>query len=392
MAGTGALVDLSLFATSPSDGRQFAASYMSPTDHGLRDVSCYTAQRRFNVSQERNYMMKSLPPLPRRRLCRRRPPPRRGDPTSPCILDRLKRTKMHCPCCEQRPTLQQRRHHTTAPTLTLSLPAASHEGRGTRRERAPRATMIWMPDEQMWLVQDPTHLNAGSHVRSYVPPPRYSGYRYTRSEPSPEPSALFDLPPLSPARDQSVEHEEPADEIRNQFLRLMQPEEDERLSSLFQEAIQAVPPMTDTAPSTPHATYAIDDDWTHPVSGDGEEDASIDTSTYDSYHTAVASPDEDNQSIRSPVSPETLLRYPNEESRSIYTQISRDNPWGHPGDHDFTNHPLGGGPVSVISSQLTHEDSWIEGVHRGRFSPLSYNDSPWSAMGWALTRPRSANN
>lgn len=393
MAGTVELVDLSLFATSPSDGRQFATSYMSPTtDHGPQNVSCYTAQRRFNVSQERNYMMKSLPPLPRRRLCRRRPPPRRSDPASQCILDRLKRTKVHCPCCEQRPTLQQRRNHTATPMLTLSLPAASHEGRGTRRERAPRATMIWMPDEQMWLVQDPTHFNSGPHVRSYVPPPpRYSGYRYTRSEPSPEPSALFDLPPLSPVQYQSVEHEEPPDEIRNQFLRLMRPEEDERLSSLFQEAIQAVPPMTDTAPSTPHPTYPIDEDWTtHRVSRDDEEDSAMETSTHDSYHTAVASPDEDIRSIGSPVSPETLLRYPGEETRSIYTQISRENPWGHLDDHHFANHPLGGGPVSVISSQLTREDSWREG-HRGRFSPESY-DSPWSAMGWTLTRPRSANN
>ena len=390
MAGTGGLVDLSLFATSPSDGRQFATSYMSPTDHGPQNVSCYTAQRRFNVSQERNYMMKSLPPLPRRRLCRRRPHPRRTDQASHCILDRLKKAKTHCPCCEQRPTVQQRRNHTAAPTLTLSLPAAGHEGRGTRRERAPRATMIWMPDEQMWLVQDPAHFNSDPHARAYVPPPRYSGYRYTRSEPSPEPSALFDLPPLSPVQYQSVEHSEPPDEIRNQFLRLMQPEEDERMSSLFQEAIQAVPPMTDTAPSTPHPTYPIDEDWTHRALRGDEEDSGIETSTYDSYHTAVASPDEDTRSVRSPISPETLWRYPGEESRSIYTQMSRENPWVHPGDDDFTNHPLGGGPVSVISSQLTREDYWREG-HQGRFSPLSY-DSPWSAMGWTLARPRSANN
>lgn len=377
-------MDLSLFATSPSDGRQFATSYMSPTDHRTQDISCYTAQRRFNVSQERNYMMKSLPPLPRRRLCRRRPQPRRSEPASQCILDRLKRAKTHHPCCEQRPTLQQRRNHTTTPTLTLSIPPASHEGRWTRRERVPRATMVWMPDEQMWLVQDPAQFNDDPHVHSYIPPPRYSGYRYTRSEPSPEPSALFDLPPLSPARYQSVESEEPPDEIRNQFLRLMQPEQDERLSSLFQEAIQAVPPMTDTAPSTPHATHPIDEDWTHRLSHGNEEDLSIETSTYDSYHTAHASPGEDNGSIRSPISPENLSRYVGEESRSIYTQISRETPWSRPADHDFTNHPLGGGPVSVVSS---HEEFWGES-HRGRFSPLSC-DSPWSAMGWTLTRPRS---
>lgn len=379
-------MDLSLFATSPSDGRQFATSYMSPTDHRTQDVSCYGAQRRLNVSQERNHVMKSLPPLPRRRLCRRRPPTRRSEPASHCILDRLKRARTHHPCGEHCPTLQQRRHHAATPMLTLSIPAPSHEGRGARRERVPRPTMIWMPDEQMWLVQDPAHLN--SHFHSYVPPPRYSGYRYTRSEPSPEPSALFDLPPLSPVQYQSVEHDEPPDEIRNQFLRLMRPDEDERLSSLFQEAIQSVPPMTDTSPSTPHPTPVIDEDWEHRLSRGNEEDSSIETSTYESYHTAYASAREDTRSIRSQVSPDALSRFPGEESRSIYTQISRETPWSHPDDNDFTNHPLGGGPMSMVSSQLTREDSWRED-DRGGLSPLSY-DSPWTPRGWTLGRPRSA--
>lgn len=380
-------MDLSLFATSPSDGRPFATSYMSPTHHGTQDVSCYGAQRRLNFSQERNYMMKTLPPLPRKRLCRRRPQPRRSEAASQCILDRLKKARTH-PCSEQRPTLQQRRNQTVTPTLTLSLPASSLEGRGIRRERVPRPTMIWMPDEQMWLVQDPAHLSSNSHLRSYDPPPRYSGYRYTRSEPSPEPSALFDLPPLSPARYQSTEHEEPPDAIRDQFLRLMRPDEDERLSSLFQEAIQSVPPMTDTSPSTPHPTDIMDEDQEHRPSRSVEEDSSIETSTYDSYHTAHASPGEDTRSIRSQISPDTLSHYPGEESRSIYTQISRETPWGHPGEDDFANHPLGGGPVSVVSSRLTREGFWIED-YRGGFSPVSF-ESPWTAMGWALTRPRSA--
>ena len=335
-------------------------------------------------------MMKSLPPLPRRRLCRRRPQTRRTEPASPCILDRWKKTRAHCPCGEQRPTLRQRRNHTATPMLTLSLPASGHDERGTRRERVPRPTMIWMPDEQMWLVQDPAPLNSDSHMDSYIPPPRYSAYRYTRSEPSPEPSALFDLPPLSPVRHQSVEAEEPPDEIRNQFLRLMRPDVDERLSSLFQEAIQSVPPMTDTSPSTPHPTDIVDQDWMHHPSHGDEEESSIETSTYDSYHTAYASPGEDTRSIRSQISPDTLSRcYPGEESRSIYTQISRENPWNHSGDNDFTNHPFGGGPMSVVSSQLTREeDPWIED-YQGGFSPLSC-ESPWTAMGWTSVRPRSA--
>lgn len=333
-------------------------------------------------------MMKSLPPLPRRKLCRRRPQTRRSEPASHCILERLKRAKTHDPCGKQRPTLQQRRNNTTTPMLTLSLPASSHEGRGIRRERVPRPTMVWMPDVQMWLIQDRTHLNSDTHVHSYMPPPNHAGYRYTRSEPSPEPSALFDLPPLSPVHHQSVEHEELPDEIRNQFLRLMRPDEDERLSSLFQEAIQSVPPMTDTSPSTPHLTYIIDEDWMHRHSHSDEEGSYTEASAYDSYHTAYASPGEDTGSVPSQISLETPSRYPGEESRSIYTQISRETPWGHPGDDDFTNHPLGGEPPMSVVSQLTHENSWREDRRSG-FSP-SFDESPWTAMAWTLARPRSA--
>ena len=386
MAGVGALVDLSLFATSPSDSRQFATSHISPTLRGPPDVSCYSAQRQLNFGQERNFTMKSLPPLPRKRLCQRRPHTRRSETESHCILDRLKRGRVHCACCGQRPTLQQRRNNSTVPALTLSIPTPSHEGQGPRRERAPRPTMIWMPDEQMWLVPEYAHFYSSSRVRSSIPPPNRAGYRYTRSEPSSEPSALFDLPPLSPTHQEPSSYEEPPDEIRNQFLRLMRPDEDERLSSLFQEAIQSVPPMTDSSPPTPHPAYAIDEPWMYQHPQHHDEDSGTETSAYDSYHTAHASPGEDRRSIRSQVSRETPSVYPRHDSGGIYSQISRENPWDHAGDYGFTAHSLEGEPRSVVS-QLTQENSWADD-HRSGFSPLS-NESPWTAVARPLTRSRS---
>lgn len=373
MARLGALVDLSLFATSPSDGRPFATSYISPTHRANEDVSCYHAQRQLNLSQQRNYTMKSLPPLPQKKLCRRRPQTRRCEPASQCILDRLKRARMHDQSGAQRPTLQQRRNHTTTPVLTLSLPPSTgQEGRGARRERVPRPTMVWMPDDQMWLIQDYTPFNSSSHVRSYIPPPNRVAYRYTRSEPSPEPSALFDLPPLSPFHHEPVHRdEEPPDEIRNQFLRLMRPEVDERLSSLFQEAIQSVPPMTDTSPPTPHPTYSMDDDdWVYRHSRHDEEDSGTEASAYDSYHTAHDSPR-------------------GEETRSVYSQISRENPWTHQDPDDFSLRSREGEPWSVVS-QISQENSWRED-HRIGFSPLS-SDTPWTAMAWSMGRSRSTSN
>lgn len=365
-------MDLSLFATSPSDGRPFATSYISPTHRGTEDISCYHAQRQLNLSQQRNYTMKTLPPLPRKKLCRRRSQTRRCEPASQCILDRLKRTRTHDQSGAQRPTLQQRRNHTTTPVLTLSIPTSTgQEGRGARRERVPRPTMVWMPDDQMWLIQDHTPFNSNSHVRSYIPPPNRVAYRYTRSEPSPEPSALFDLAPLSPFQREPVQRdEEPPDEIRNQFLRLMRPEEDERLSSLFQEAIQSVPPMTATSPQTPHPTYPIDDDWVYRQSRHDEEDSCTEASAYDSYHTAYASP-------------------LGEETRSIYSQISRENPWA-PQDPDDSNlRSPEDEPTSVVS-QMSQENSWRDD-HRNGFSPLSC-ETPWTAMAWSMGRPRSTTN
>lgn len=386
MTRSGGLADLSLFATSPSELRQFDTSYISPTDHPTHDVSCYSAQRQLNIGLERNEMMKRLPPLPRKRLCQRRPQTRRSETTSHCILDRWKRGRMHDSCCGPRPTLQQRRNHASVPMLTLSLPAPSYERRGSRRERAPRPTMVWMPEDQMWMIQEPSNLHSHSRLGQQIPTSNHARYRYTRSEPSPEPSALFNLPPLSPTVHESRSRDEPTDAIRNQFLRLMCPEQDERLSSLFQEAIQAVPPMTDPSPSTPPSMHVTTDQWMNHFARERGEDLRAETSTHDSFHTARASLGNDTHSIGSQVSRETPWVDPGEDPRRIHSLISRENPWDYPGGYDFAAHPVEREPRSVVS-QLTHDHSWRDD-HRSTFSPLT-GESPWTPMAWGLTRSRS---
>lgn len=369
MARLGELVDLSLFATSPSDDRHFATAYISPTDRNVQDVPCYVAQRQINISQRGNYVMKPLPPLPRSRLCTRRPRARRSEPASRCILDRMKRSKTDEQGGEWKPTLQQRRITTTTPLLTLSSPSSNLEERGERRERDPRPTMIWMPEDQMWLTQDRAGVNPNPHVWSYMPPPNHADYRYTRSEPPSEPSALYDLPPLSPTHDRSMNMEESPDGIRSQFLRLMRSDEDERLSSLFQAAIQSVPPMTDPSPSSPPATYTIDEQWiSHHPSLD-QADSWSEMSLPESYHTARASL--------------------GEESRSLYSRIARNNPWSEPEDDVLENLSLEE-PRSVVS-QLTPEDSWRDDDYRVGFSPLSYEAS-WYARPRGMARSQSTFN
>ena len=271
MARVGGLVDLSLFATPPVNGRDFATASYPPGEGRHDEVSCYYEQRDRNHAVHDSPAMKPLPPLPPRRLCRRVPATRRSDPTSRCILTRIRRTKMDTEAAKQGPTLQQRRNAATTPQLTLSLPPVRRE---EQFERRSRPAMIWLPEEQMWLIQDEIPVNPDANLRS-DPLHRYRApHGYTRSEPSPEPSR-FDLPlPRSPFHQEPLEFVDSPDEIRDQFLRLIGPPDNDRLSPLFQEAIQSVPPMTDPSPTTARPSQETQREW------------KSEASEHESYHTA----------------------------------------------------------------------------------------------------------
>ncbi|KAL9023168.1 MAG: hypothetical protein Q9196_007356 [Gyalolechia fulgens] len=134
-------------------------------------------------------------------------------------------------------TIQQRRSGPTATTPHLTFPLPPSTSEPTARNAS---ALIWMPDEQMWLVgeeitgrnHDTNHdttnnfdLSAYDDNTFY-----YSGRpHYPRSEPPPSPYIYDDVtPPESP--------------VVSQFRSLLiGPRDEERLSPLFQEAVQTVP-------------------------------------------------------------------------------------------------------------------------------------------------------
>lgn len=268
MAGTEELVDLSLFATSPT----FDPHSALPSQQHSPPPDALPLRNFSRPLLPRDYSSKPLPPLPRRRYPTPRfPTPKRCDIESPCIINRIKRARSH----EQAPTqsinLVQRRNWTTptpqfgfsayqedtllqrrnptlpAPQLTLSAPPSNS------RSLSTASAMIWMPEEQMWLVPGEVQRDViSSHEPQPAPPayntPAYEPRHFTRSEPSPTIRSHHDLtPPMSPVQMQ-------LERLLEQQGREPLPQEpppailrdEERFSPLFQEAMNSVP-MVDPA-------------------------------------------------------------------------------------------------------------------------------------------------
>lgn len=230
MSGNAGLVDLSLFAESPTNDHSFSVSHVARQQLYNNLPQLYQHPRYRSHTVPSDYANKPLPPLPHRRL---RPRPRVStsrccDGDSRCILKRIQRIGGNDQSAGQRDTLLQRRNPLSPPALTLSVPQ-SCPWNGN-----PAAAMIWMPDEQMWLIEgegqgDNTNLPA--YQTAYPSPPSYAPRAVTRSEPSPSLPRADDLtPPLTP--------------IQYQFQSLIQPpntRDEERFSPLFQEAMNSVP-------------------------------------------------------------------------------------------------------------------------------------------------------
>lgn len=324
MTATGGLVDLSLFAESPTsdwrftsidlpsyprdgnihasvpspEGREFPAEsyngsyipmeFIHPTQRNVTyDIAALhhnNLGRGFYAPPAdpvvrplpRSYDLKPLPALPPKKLCKPRPTRTRNDTQSRCILNRLKKTKSEEPLCPRRCSLQQRRNARSAPQLTLSVP----EPVGARSGPAPE--MVWLSDEQMWLVVDqhPRDLN--------LSPPSYS-MPLARPQPSPSVYSIPEnTPPLTPdnprERDPLIDGEG-LSPIQSQFRSLIV--DAERRSPLFQEAMQTIPDLDSTIETL--MNQASDDGW--PV---------YDPAMYET-------PDEPDRPIRlqSPISPES---------------------------------------------------------------------------------------
>ncbi|MCJ1481139.1 hypothetical protein MMC06_001295 [Schaereria dolodes] len=198
--------------------------------------------------------MKPLPPLPERRFCRTRLDPRRDDPAARCILSRVKRMRAQTVPHSQHNTIQQRRNIVPNPYLTLSAP---------QQRGIPASPMIWLEDEQVWLIADGRGFDE-YYGPSYPSPPEYEHIPppYARSEPSPRQPESENLP------------------IHGQFLSLMDNERDEdRLSPLFQQAIHAFSPF---GPHEPDSSDMLSVPET-------ERDWDTETSRQQSWHSATSS-------------------------------------------------------------------------------------------------------
>ncbi|KAL6713403.1 hypothetical protein ACLMJK_008868 [Lecanora helva] len=225
MEDTVELVDLSLFAESPTNDHTFSVPNVTSQPR-FEEASQLPRYRSHTVPRE-YYINKPLPPLPHRRLLPRPrvSTPRCCDEESRCILKRIQRIGSND---TQTNTLLHRRRPTSPPTLTLSLPQSN------QRNGSSASAMIWMPDEQMWLIageRQEDHANQNHYQTAYPSPPPYSPGDFTRSEPSPTIQSAFDLtPPLTP--------------VQYQLQSLIQPpgpRDEERLFPMFQQAMNSVP-------------------------------------------------------------------------------------------------------------------------------------------------------
>lgn len=297
MTTAGELVDLSLFAESPTSDWRFTSSDM-PSNHSNAGTSTYNhppprddshsqgysgstlpmdvffpqqthvefdlpparyeqcGRRYYDPPEDpvvrplpRSYELKPLPALPPKKLCKPRPSRTRNEATSKCILNRLRKTKSEDRLCGRRCTLQQRRTASSTPQLTLTVLDSNRE---TRR---PAPEMVWLPDEQMWLVIDQHPRDLNQSAPQYLSQP-------TRSQPSPSIYSIREAtPPLTPDGPQPRNpfiDEEGLSPIQSQFRSLIV--DAERRSPLFQEAVQTIPDINSTLETIMNQT-TDDDGW-----------------------------------------------------------------------------------------------------------------------------------
>lgn len=354
MAGDG-LVDLSLFATSPADDRHFAVLRETPPERN------YRSQRELSCPPSRRAAMKPLPAVPTRRLCKRSAIRGQHDANSRCILERIKRIRVadHVGVTSQ--TIQQRRSATITPPLTLNVSASRLDATATpqvtlsgsplvtRDGRHSRPALVWMPNEQMWLVQSERPQDVNHYFWGLRSPPNQPAIRYTRSEPSPDSNTHLDLSPLSP--------------VRSQFLSLIETSDQGRLTPLFQEAVQTVPLTDISSVAMPAFVPASDISVSRPplpsppASNRETVEASWpdDSSEYESYHSA--------SSYRMTRSSS------HDEPRIVFPQLAWQSSW------EGTDLPDEGEDRMLVSTppRQLHSDARPE--REGHMMPASH---PWT--------------
>ena len=297
MASREELVDLSLFAESPTNDWRFASSEVPSHNTDLDSIvssnfppflqnlqsesytDSYVSPSLFSPIQRsaasdrptlrhtsyerryydppdepvvrplpRSYQLKPLPPLPPKKLCRRRPSRGRHETQSRCILQRLKKTRSEDLTTDRKGSIQQRRNLQSAPQLTLTVPGPA------QRSHRPANEMIWLPNEQMWLVMNQQEQNLN------LSPPQYSCPPF---RPQPSPSIYIHMETPNPLTHDAAQSRNAfidgngLSPIQSQFRSLIVDEE--RRSPLFQEATQTIPDIDSTIEAI--MSSGSDDDW-----------------------------------------------------------------------------------------------------------------------------------
>ena len=248
------LVDLTLFAESPTDDRHFNPSERRSSERNRLELPWYNPSKQGPSTRSRAYTTSALTPVPKKRPWRKVKFLRSNDMGNSFILSRIRRIRSEGE--EPLPfssSIQQRRNVPAVPQLTLSEPQQPQQSINNVRLPTP---MIWVEDEQMWLISDDYPSNVVTQDE-LSPPPSYTPHdyipQYARSEPSPR-NSWMDVSP-----------------VRSQFRTLMEPmavtRGDDRLSpASFQEAVQAIPDIDDgilptSSPTGPYEYHDVENEY-----------------------------------------------------------------------------------------------------------------------------------
>lgn len=213
------------------------STYQSETRHGatMRDEGDIR-ETIVDAPRRREATTKPLPLLPRTAFCQKV-----ADDGSECILKRIKRTA-NDQGIPSPGSLLQRRNGSAPPQLTLSVPLESSRPQQNNNASRNPPSMVWMPDEQIWLIVGEAEQRTSRAAEfAYPTPPAYTPRAFARSEPSSRANSTWEItPPQTP--------------IQSQLQSLLQPRDEERLSPLFQEAMNSVP-MNDHFDLPPPPSY-----------------------------------------------------------------------------------------------------------------------------------------
>lgn len=150
MASQPGLVDLSLFSVSPTGDKEFPLPEMpQATSPQIRISSWEDIPPEFDPIIF--HQDKPLPPLPNewnQSAEEQYYHPKPAKKRSGGFLSKIKRSKSDSTHGQNQ---KDKRSVTTTPKLTLSLPQQA-------ARTVPSSPLIWVPDQQMWLVRDPPML------------------------------------------------------------------------------------------------------------------------------------------------------------------------------------------------------------------------------------------